>query len=155
GRSARRSWGGMVAAPPPPEYKFHQRSPWAGRTRGRPQSNRDVPPGDLPLVSERRLALVARRGRIMHALFLALIALLAPAAAMPPRQAGSADERYSYAAGLFEKGLHEMAAKENAAFLKEFPSYPKANMARYRLALSLFELKKFAEAAPELAKLSQ
>ncbi|MFO0981401.1 MAG: tetratricopeptide repeat protein [Planctomycetota bacterium] len=81
----------------------------------------------------------------MHALLLALAVFLC--------QGQSADERYSYAAGLFERGLHEMAAKENAAFLNEFPNHDKARVARYRLALSLFELKRFDDAERELDQL--
>jgi TolA-binding protein len=65
-----------------------------------------------------------------------------------------ADERYQFAAGLFDKKLYEMAAKENAAFLKQFPDHPKAPLARYRLGCSLFELKRAAEAEPHFRALA-
>ncbi len=66
----------------------------------------------------------------------------------------NADDQYHFVVGLFEKGLYDLAAKESRAFLQKWPDHPNADLARYRLAASLFELGKTDEAAPEFRKLT-
>lgn len=84
----------------------------------------------------------------LASLLLAIAPLLAPS-----QRPDRADEQYQYVAGLYDKGLHELVVKEARTFLKEHPDHPRASLARYRLASSLFELEKPAEAAPEFRTL--
>ncbi|HET6203541.1 MAG TPA: tetratricopeptide repeat protein [Planctomycetota bacterium] len=56
-------------------------------------------------------------------------------------------DRYRYAVGLAERGLHEKAVEECSAFLRENPDHEKAPQVRYRMGQSLFELKRWEEAA--------
>jgi TolA-binding protein len=67
-------------------------------------------------------------------------------------QTDGADKAYRSATGLLNKGMHEMAAEEYRAFLKEHPDHPKATTARYALGVCLSRMGKHAEACAELAK---
>jgi TolA-binding protein len=80
--------------------------------------------------------------------------LLALSLFATPTLPDDADEQYQFVVGLCEKGMHDVAAKEAQSFLDRFPNHPKADLARYRLASSLFELGKTEEAAPEFRKLA-
>jgi len=85
-----------------------------------------------------------------HILIPWLILLLSPAL-----RTDEADERYQFIAGLYDKGLFDVAAREGEKFLVEFPRHPKADLARYRLASALFELDRSDEAAPHFRLLAQ
>lgn len=87
----------------------------------------------------------------MPALLSGLLSLSLLFLPIPPDEA---DEQYQFVVGLCEKGMHDVAAKEAQKFLEHFPDHPKADLARYRLASSLFELGKTDEAAPQFKKLS-
>ncbi len=63
-------------------------------------------------------------------------------------------DRYRYAVGLAERGLHDKAIEECAAFLRENPNHEKAPHARYRMGQSLFELKRWEDAARAFEALS-
>lgn len=65
------------------------------------------------------------------------------------------DDSYRFLAGLVDKGLFDLAAKEGHKFLEQHASHAKADLARYRLAGALFELKRNPEAAEHYAKLAQ
>lgn len=67
----------------------------------------------------------------------------------------SADDQYQYVVGLAEKGLHDRVVKEAESFLAEHPRHAKTDLARYRLAASLFELKREKDALPHLRELAQ
>ena len=83
------------------------------------------------------------------ALFTASLAL--PASAL---QEG-ADEQYQYVAGLCERGLHDVAVREAEAFLRKWPRHEKADLARYRLASSLFELGRLDQASEQYVALAR
>jgi TolA-binding protein len=72
----------------------------------------------------------------------------------PPAAAQDADEQYQYLVGLSEKGLHDRVVKEAQSFLQQFPRHEKADLARYRLACALFELKRNPEALKEFRELA-
>lgn len=63
------------------------------------------------------------------------------------------DDDYQFIVGLCEQGLHEMAAQEAADFLREHRGHARTEHARYRLATSLFELGRTADARPHLERL--
>ena len=71
-----------------------------------------------------------------------------------PSAVDEAEEQYQLIAGLVERGLHDLAAKEAESFLERYPDHPKAALARYRLASSLYELERFDQAGLEYAVLS-
>lgn len=74
----------------------------------------------------------------------------APAAAPDP-----ALDRYYSGNALYNKKLYALAVKEYEAFLKAYPTHPKADMARFGMALSYFGAGKYAEAEPILAELGR
>ncbi|MEM7308198.1 MAG: tetratricopeptide repeat protein [Planctomycetota bacterium] len=96
-------------------------------------------------------------------LLLPLACLLTPAATTfaAPAAAGSAwnrqaedgDEQYRLLAGLADKDMHEMVVREGEAFLRRFSDHPKRDLARYRLATSLFELERISDALPHFREL--
>src|SRR5688572_9946589 len=75
-------------------------------------------------------------------------------APVPRAPVDEAEEQYQLIAGLVERGLHDLAAKEAGSFLERYPDHPKAPLARYRLASSLYELERFDQACLEYAALS-
>src|SRR5262245_41207364 len=66
-----------------------------------------------------------------------------------------ADEAYQVLAGLCERKLWDLAAKEGRTFLERWPRHARAELARYRLASALWELGKKDEAAKEYAALER
>ncbi|RMH01692.1 MAG: hypothetical protein D6702_10700 [Planctomycetota bacterium] len=78
-----------------------------------------------------------------------------PAAAPPllPTQSGP-DEEYQFLVGLAEKGMNELVVKEATRFLASYPRHAKAPLARYRLALALFDLGDLEGAAPHFERLA-
>ncbi len=58
-----------------------------------------------------------------------------------------ADEQYQFLAGLYDKGLHELVVREGTSFLEKHPRHGRADLARYRVAGSLYELGRLEEAA--------
>lgn len=64
------------------------------------------------------------------------------------------DEQYQYIAGLCERELWDLAAKEAADFLQSYRRHGKRDLARYRLATSLFELDRLEEARPHFETLT-
>ncbi|HVS11556.1 MAG TPA: tetratricopeptide repeat protein [Planctomycetota bacterium] len=90
--------------------------------------------------------------RLSAACLVLCAAALAPAASARPQ--APAEEQYQFVAGLSEKGLHELAAKEARAFLERYPRHAKASLARYRLASSLYELRRTEEALVEYRRLA-
>lgn len=72
-----------------------------------------------------------------------------------PSRADAGDDQYQFLYGLQRKGMHELVVKEATSFLVDYPNHEKRNLARYRLASSLFELKDHRRAAKELQKLSK
>ena len=99
------------------------------------------------------------------------LALAAPAATSPlpplasPPPSGSllgatttiddGDEAYRFLVGLVEREMWEMAVDAAGSFLDEHPRHAKVHLARYRLATSLFELDRRADALPHYRTLSQ
>lgn len=65
-----------------------------------------------------------------------------------------ADKSYRSATGLLNRGMHDLAADEYRAFLKEHPDHPKAPTARYALGVCLSRAGKHAEAATELSRVA-
>ena len=76
------------------------------------------------------------------------------AASVAARALDEAEEQYQLIAGLVERELHDLAVKEARSFLESYPSHPKAPLARYRLASSLYELERYEEAAQEYSALA-
>lgn len=76
------------------------------------------------------------------------------AAAPASARADEGDEQYQYLAGLCEKGLWDLAAREGRAFLERHARHARAELARYRLATALFELSRRDEAAAEYERLA-
>jgi TolA-binding protein len=66
-----------------------------------------------------------------------------------------ADEAYQVLAGLCERKLWDLAAREGRTFLERWPRHARAELARYRLASALWELGKKDEAAREYAALER
>ncbi len=64
------------------------------------------------------------------------------------------DDQYQYLFGLQREGMHELVVKEARAFLRDYPEHEKIDLARYRLALSLFELDQFETAAQSFTALT-
>lgn len=98
------------------------------------------------------------RSPLISALFFASATLAPPVHALVPvhsRAQDSADDQYQFIAGLCEKRHFEMAVTEARAFLERYPTHPKADLARYRLASSLYELKRFEDARAEYATLGK
>lgn len=62
---------------------------------------------------------------------------------------------YLSANGLLNRGLHELAAAEYRAFLRENEDHEKAPVARYGLGVCLFRLKQYEEAVKELSPLAR
>jgi TolA-binding protein len=91
-------------------------------------------------------------GLFSSAVFAAVVCLASPSHA---RAQDSADDQYQFIAGLCEKQHFDLAVKEARAFLEHFPTHAKADLARYRLASALYELKRFDEARAEYATLSK
>ncbi len=75
--------------------------------------------------------------------------------AAPAAAADEGDDQYRLLAGLAEKEMHDMVVKEGEAFLRRFGDHPKRDLARYRLASSLFELDRRRDAAPHFRELSR
>ena len=88
---------------------------------------------------------------------IALLILSTPAVAAGPARAPAdeADDQYAFVVGLAEKGMHDVVVREARIFLQRHPDHAKAPLARYRLASSLFELERTAEAADELRRLAR
>ncbi len=84
-----------------------------------------------------------------------LVPILCLAAAPPPLQSSprEADEQAALIDGLHERGLHAMVETEAERFLARHDRHAAADRVRYRLGLSLFELGRYAEAAPHFARL--
>ena len=57
---------------------------------------------------------------------------------------------YLTANGFLNRGLYELAIPEYQQFLKQSPNHEKADLARYGLAVSLFRIERWNEAAVEL-----
>jgi cellulose synthase operon protein C len=72
-----------------------------------------------------------------------------------PTRADEGDEQYQFLAGLCDKGLWDLAAREGRTFLERFPRHGRSELARYRLATALFELGRRDEAAKEFATLAR
>ncbi|HVS19784.1 MAG TPA: tetratricopeptide repeat protein, partial [Planctomycetota bacterium] len=68
--------------------------------------------------------------------------------------ADEGDEPYQYLAGLCDKALWDLAAREGQSFLERFPRHARAQLARYRLATALFELGRRDEAAAEYERVA-
>ena len=81
-------------------------------------------------------------------------AAFAPAVGASAARLDEGDEQYQYLAGLCEKGLWDLAAREGRAFLESHPRHARAQLARYRLATALFELSRRDEAAAEYERLA-
>lgn len=88
-----------------------------------------------------------RTPALATALSIALLSLTPIAIAQP-----DADRSYRSATGLLNRGMHELAAEEYRAFLKDHPDHPQATTARYGLAVCLSRLGRNDEAAKELAQ---
>jgi len=76
--------------------------------------------------------------------------LVAPAAALD-----EGDDQYQFVVGLHERRMYEMAAREAERFLEDHSGHPKAELARYRLALSLYELERHDEASEHFRVLAR
>ncbi|TAH39548.1 MAG: tetratricopeptide repeat protein [Planctomycetota bacterium] len=74
---------------------------------------------------------------------------------LPAWQQADADEQYQFLVGLYEKGLYTQVVKEGEAFLRQFPSHARTDLARYRLACALYELNQKAQAAPQFRTLTE
>ncbi|MGQ9661383.1 MAG: tetratricopeptide repeat protein [Kiritimatiellia bacterium] len=75
-------------------------------------------------------------------------------ATAPLVQADEAKDRFNFATGLFIKNEHQLAAEEFEKLLKDFPDCAEADVALYRLAESLWKLKKTDQAAMRLRELT-
>lgn len=78
---------------------------------------------------------------------------LQPPPRTAPQQGDSGEERYAYIVGLLDRGLYDLAITEAQQFLKAEPNHARATLTRYRLATTLFDLDRRAEAAPLFAAL--
>ncbi|MDF1800371.1 MAG: tetratricopeptide repeat protein [Planctomycetota bacterium] len=65
------------------------------------------------------------------------------------------DDSYAYLVGLIERDLFDMAIVEGQRFLERYPDHPRATMARYRLATTLFDQGRRAEATPHFGQLTR
>ncbi len=65
-----------------------------------------------------------------------------------------ADERYQFIVGLCDKGMHDLAVKEAEGFLRRHREHPRADLVRYRMASSLYDLGRSDDAAPHYRDLS-
>ncbi len=92
------------------------------------------------------------------AVFVGFVAVFAAAAMVAsPIFAQNADpalERYFQANALYNKRLYPLAADEFRAFLVKNGNHPKADAARFGLALCEFAQQKYAEAEPLLKALA-
>ncbi len=95
---------------------------------------------------------------IAVALVIALAAVDTARGQQTPAAVPSLDpvlDRYYSANALYNKKLYMLAVQEYEAFLKQNPTHPKADMARFGMALSYFGAAKYAEAEPILAELGR
>ena len=91
-------------------------------------------------------------------LSIGLIAGAAPCQQAPAVATAAPDpalDRYYSANALYNKKLYALAVQEYEAFLKQNPTHPKADRARFGMALSYFGAAKYAEAEPILAELGR
>ncbi len=95
------------------------------------------------------------RRRARSRRFVPLVPILLAAApsawAQPPSE--DALRPYLTANGLLNRGLYDLAITEYRAFIEANPRDDRAATARYGLAVCLFRLNRFDEAAPELDRL--
>ncbi len=78
-----------------------------------------------------------------------------PLLAVAPAVLDGGDEQYQFILGLFQKGHHEVVVREANAFLREYGGHDKRDLARYRLASSLFELDRHDQAGEHFRELSR
>jgi len=82
-------------------------------------------------------------------LFLLLLAVLsAPCRPAAAEAMDEPDRMMSFADGLFDRGIYDLAAREYARLLERFPDFPKAPLARFRLGECRFLRGEYAEAVP-------
>ena len=96
-----------------------------------------------------------KRNYLQGCAALCLVLSLATPNAWGAMHPDDGDDSYRFLAGLVDKGLFDLAAKEGNKFLEQHASHPKADLARFRLAGALFELKRNPEAAGHYAKLAK
>jgi len=75
--------------------------------------------------------------------------VLAATPALPPTAGlllDDGEDAYAYIVGLLERGLDELAIDEAKKFLADYPQHARAEMARYRLATTLFDTDRRDEA---------
>ncbi len=88
----------------------------------------------------------------MHRFLNLAAALLLPLAGLVP---DDADDLVQYIDGLYDRGLHDMVAREAEDFLDDHPKHGERDRVRYRLASSLFELGRPRDALPHYRRLAQ
>ena len=64
-------------------------------------------------------------------------------------------ESYYAANALYNKNLYQLAVDEYKAFIAKYPKHEKNLHARFGLALSLYEMKRFQEAEPLFGALAR
>jgi len=94
---------------------------------------------------------VIRRWSVLLAL---AVGLACGAVARGQAAADGAAKRLAAANGLYQRGLHKLAADEYAEFLREYPAHPEAQTARYAMAICRYRLGEHAAAAEALAVLA-
>lgn len=82
------------------------------------------------------------------------LALLSVAAA-PLHALDAADDQYQFVSGLYDKGMYDMVVEEASQFLRSHPQHERADHARYRLALALFELGRPSDASSHFSRLAR
>src|SRR5262245_20452030 len=92
-----------------------------------------------------------RPGETRTSMLLFVLAAIAASLSFPPSplRQDPLDE-YRLAVGYAERGFHDRAVEECRRFLREHPDHEKAPYVRYRLGQSLYELKRWQEAADAL-----
>ncbi|MCH8829805.1 MAG: tetratricopeptide repeat protein [Planctomycetes bacterium] len=84
--------------------------------------------------------------RLQRLAILSLVGCVFAVAVSPAALAGTADDDYRNAIGLYKKGRWQLSAEALKAFLKQHPRTPKIPYARLYLGVSLENLERYQEA---------
>jgi TolA-binding protein len=91
--------------------------------------------------------------RVLLLSICAVLSVVAPARGQDAAQGAGVLRDYFSGNGLLNRGMYDLAAAEYRKFLAEHADHANAPLARYGLAVSLFRLAEYDEAATELAPL--
>ncbi len=90
---------------------------------------------------------------LLTSLVLLTAVVVEPAPAQETAEVDKATKKLMAAQGLYQRGLYKLAAREYTGFLKEHGKHEHAELARYGLSLSHYQLGEFEKASGLLADL--